>query len=220
MVDDSAARLYHAFVHQDPAAAITVIEDVRSSGVDQGALFDSLFAPAMAMLGGAWAGGIIDEYTFTQASVVAEQVTSFVTPPATAHDTGITVLIGAMHRDHHAMDKDIVAAALKEAGHRVIDLGVDVRPTDFLERAEETGARIVIVSAQMVGTARAVERVREMFTANGRDDLIMLVSGGPFAADSALAREVGANGVVKGAESALRLLARIERDHLNSGGES
>ena len=218
MADDAAARLYQAFVSQDPAAAISVIEEVRAAGVDQGALFDSLFAPAMAMLGGAWAGGVIDEYAFTQAAVVAEQVTSFVTPPATATDTGITVLIGAMHRDHHGVDKDILAATLKETGHRVIDLGVDVRPADFLERAEETGARIVVVSAQMMGTARAVGRVREMFTASGRNDLILLVSGGPFAADPALAREVGANGVIKGAESAMRLIARIARERLGGGG--
>lgn len=219
MATDAAARLYQAFVDQDPAAAIDVIEQARDGGMDQGALFDSLFAPAMAMLGGAWASGAIDEYTFTQAAVVAEQITSFATPPATAQDTGITVLVGAMHRDIHSIDKDIVAATLKEAGHRVIDLGVDVRPAEFLERAEETGARIVVVSAQMTATARSVSRVREMFAASGRDDVVLLVSGGPFVADPALAREVGANGIVRGAESALRLVSRIARDRLSGGGD-
>ncbi len=212
MGDDSAARLYQAFVSQDPAAAIAVIEGVRDSSSDKAKLFDSLFAPAMAMLGGAWAAGVIDEDTFTQASVVAEQVNSFVTPPATAHDTGITVLVGSMHRDVHSIDKNVIAAALREAGHRVIDLGVDVRPVDFFERAEETGARMVIVSAQMISTARAVSRIREVFEAQGRDDVIMLVSGGPFAADEGLARDVGANGVVRGAESALRLVERVARE--------
>jgi methanogenic corrinoid protein MtbC1 len=209
MADDTPARLYQAFVSQDPAQAISVIEKVRSSGVAQGQLFDQLFAPAMSLLGGAWATGAIDEYTFTQAAVVAEQITSFVTPPTTAQDTGVTVLLGAMHRDHHAIDKDITSAALKEAGHRVIDLGLDVRPAEFLERADETGARIVIVYAQMIGTATSVSRVREMFVAGGRDDLVLFVSGGPFSADVALAKQVGANGVVRGAESALKLVAKI-----------
>jgi len=211
MADDAAARLYQAFVSQDPAAAIAVIEKVKAGGVAQAQLFDQLFAPAMSLLGGAWANGTIDEYGFTQAAVVAEQITSFVTPPTTAQDTGITVLVGAMHHDHHAIDKDVTAAALKEAGHRVIDLGVDVRPAEFLERAEETGARIVIVFAAMAGTARSVERVREMFTAGGRDDLVLLVAGGPFSADVALAKAVGANGVVRGAESALKLVAKAAK---------
>lgn len=209
MAEDAPARLYQAFVNQDPAGAIAVIEKVKASGVPQAQLFDQLFAPAMSLLGGAWAAGTIDEYSFTQAAVVAEQITSFVTPPATAQDTGITVLVGTMHRDHHTIDKDIAAAALKEAGHRVIDLGSDVRPAEFLERAEETGARIVIVFAQMIGTAKSVSRVREMFDAGGRTDVVIFVAGGPFAADVRLAKSVGANGIVRGAEGALKLVAKV-----------
>ena len=218
MADDAAVRLYQAFVSQDPARAIAVVEQQRAAGVAQRRLFDHLFAPAMAVLGGAWASGEIDEYSFTQAAVVAEQVTSFVIAPSTAQDSGVTVLVGTMHRDLHAVDKDITAGALKEAGHRVIDLGVDVRPAEFLERAEESGARIVIVFAQMIGTARDVVRVREMFRAAGREDLVLLVAGSPFSADVALAKSVGANGIVRGAESALKLVARVGLPAKHSGG--
>lgn len=217
MADDGVAKLYQAFVSQDPSAAINVIERVKKGGLEQSQLFDSLFAPAMSLLGGAWANGSIDEYTFTQASVIAEQITSFVTPPATAQDTGVTVLAGCMHRDHHAIEKNIIGATLKEAGHRVIDLGVDVRPAEFLERLEETGSRIVIVFASMTETALAVERVREMFLAAGHDDVVMLVCGGPFAADIGLAKRVGANGVVRGAEAALKIIDKITRDKLSGG---
>ena len=208
MADDSAARLYQAFVSQDPAGAIGVIERSKRAGVAQAQLFDQFFAPAMSLLGGAWARGTIDEYTFTQAAVIAEQITSFVIPPTASGDTGITVLLGTMHHDLHTIEKDITAAALKEAGHRVIDLGADVRPSDFLERAEETGARVLIVYAQLAATARSVSRVREMFAAGGRKDVAILVAGGPFTADAKLARAIGANGVVRGAESALNLVAR------------
>jgi len=215
--NDAPARLYDAFVSQNPADAIAVIQRVKASGVAQAHLFDQLFAPAMSLLGGAWARGEIDEYGFTQAAVVAEQITSFVTPPTTAQDTGITVLVGTMHHDLHSIDKDIAAAALKEAGHRVIDLGTDVRPSEFLERAEETGARILIVFAQTMSTARSVLRVREMFSAGGRDDVVLFVAGGPFVADVSLARAVGANGIARGAESALKLVARVAA---KSGGAS
>jgi methanogenic corrinoid protein MtbC1 len=196
-------------VSQDPAQAIGVIERVKRSGVAQAQLLDQLFAPAMSLLGGAWASGAIDEYTFTQAAVIAEQITSFVIPPTSASDTGVTVLMGTMHHDFHTIDKDITAAALKEAGNRVVDLGSDVRPAEFLERAEETGARLIIVYAQQIGTARSVSRVREMFTAAGRDDIAILVAGGPFVADAQLAKSVGANGIVRGAESALKLVAKV-----------
>jgi len=209
---EGAADLYQAFVDQDPAEAIQVVERARASGVAQDNLFDSLYAPAMGLLGGAWAAGEIDEIVFTQAAVVAEQIGSFVMPSAARRDTGVTVIVGTMHRDHHSIARTIIGATLKEAGYRVNDLGGDVRPADFLERVEETGARIVIVFAEMMATARAAGRVREAFAASGLDDVVILVSGGPFAADPALARAVGANGVVPGAESALKLLARVTRD--------
>lgn len=217
---EEAAHLYQAFVDQDPAAAIQVVERARTSGIVQDSLFDELYAPAMGLLGGAWAAGTIDEVTFAQASVVAEQVGSFVMPAVARRDTGVSVIVGTMHRDRHSIGRTIIAATLKEAGYRVNDLGVDVRPADFLERVEETGARIIIVFAEIMNTARAVARVREMFTTNGLDDVVMLVSGGPFAADASLAREVGANGVIPGAESALKLVARVARDLAAAGDET
>lgn len=217
MAADEAAKLYQAFVDQDPASAIQVVERVRASGVAQDALFDAIYAPAMGLLGGAWASGVIDEMTFTQASVVAEQVGSFVMPSVAKRDTGVTVIVGTMHRDHHAINRTIVAATLKEAGFRVNDLGSDVRPADFLERVEETGARILIVFAEMMQTARAVARVREMLSSAGHDDVAVLAGGGPFVADEGLAKEVGANGVVLGAESALKMVARVARDLATAG---
>jgi hypothetical protein len=46
----------------------------------------------------------------------------------------------------------------------------------------------------------------------------MLVAGDPFRADVELAKDVGANGVVRGAESAIKLVGRVARERL--GGES
>lgn len=218
MVSEEATHLYEAFVSQNPGKAIQVVERVRASGVPQTQLFDSLYVPAMSLLGGAWAEGRIDEIVFTQASVVAEQIGSFVMPPLTRPDTGVTVVIGSIHRDRHGIMKDIVASALKEAGYRVNDLGVGVRAADFLERLEETGARVVIVFAEMLATARAVAGVRDLLNAENREDAVMLVAGGPFVADPGLARAVGANGVIVSAESALKLLGRVREDLL--GGDA
>lgn len=217
MSDDAPVRLYKGFVGQDPAAAIKVIEDARAAGTSQAELFDTVFAPALALLGAAWAAGDVDEVTFTQAAVVAEQITSFVTPPAAVVDTGVTVLIGCVRKDRHAVMKNIIAAALKEAGNRVIDLGVDARAAEFLEKVEETGARIVIVCAEILQTASTVGGVRELLSSGGHGDVVLLVAGGPFEADTELAKRVGSNGVVRGAESAIKLVARVAEERLAAG---
>lgn len=212
MAEEDVVRLYRSLVARDAAGAIATVEQVRGAGVAQERLFDELFVPAMSLLGGAWAAGEVDELAFTQAAVVAEQIASFVMPPAARQDRGVSVVVGAMHRDRHAVRKNVIGAALSEAGYRVSDLGVDVRPTDFLARVEETGARILVVCAETMATARVVGRVREMLASAAHDDVVLLVAGGPFDADATLARDAGANGVLHGAESALRVVATAARD--------
>jgi methanogenic corrinoid protein MtbC1 len=216
-VSDAIESLYRSFVDQDPAEAIAVVERARSGGLDREQLFAEVFVPATAMLGAAWAESRIDEMTFTQAALVADQVLSFVTPQAAASDTGVTVVVACIEGELHAVTRNVVVAALKEAGHRVIDLGVDVIPGTMLEKLEETSASILIVVAEQTGTALAVRRVTDLLDGVGRRDVIVLVGGGPFAADSGLARSVGANGVVRGAESALGVVATVVRDRL--GGD-
>jgi len=208
MSGDATARLYGAFVSRDPAEAIAVVEQAKLSGMAQAGMLDQLFAPAMSLLGAAWASGALDEYAFAEAAVVAEQVSSFIVPPTPSTAAELTIIVGTMHRDHHTIGKAIAGAALREAGYRVIDLGADVRPSEFLERAEEAAARIAFVFAEQLETARSVVRVREMFASAGRGDAVIFVSGGPLSADEKLAKAVGANGVARGAEGALALVAK------------
>lgn len=210
MADDAVAQLYQAFVAHDTSRAISVIEAARKAGYAQAQIFDQLFAPAMALLGAAWARAIVDEYAFTQAAVVAEQVLGFVTPPPVAKDTRVTVLMGTIQGDDYEIDRNIIGAALREAGHRVIDLGADVLPSDFLSQAEETGSAIVIVFAQKVGPAHQLRRVREMFAAGGRE-AVLFVCGAPFSAEPSLARANGANGIIKGVGSALKLVDKAAK---------
>lgn len=217
MADGGVTRLFDSFMQQEPSSAIAVIEEAKRSGIPQDGLFDALFVPAVAMLGAAWASGEVDEIAFTQAAVVAEQLTSFVTPALTAPATGVTIVIGCAVHEHHDINKNIVASALKQAGHRVVDLGVSVRASGFLEKAEETGAPIVIICAEMMATAASVAGVRQALDAAGHRNTVLLVAGGPFAADRSLARGAGANGVIRGASSALRMVERVVKDRIAAG---
>jgi methanogenic corrinoid protein MtbC1 len=214
---DATTKLYRAIADRDPAAAIGVIEAARGAGMEQAELFEQLYVPALAMLGAEWASGRLDEIAFTEAAVVAEQVTSFVVPPATSPDRGVTVVAGCLQGDRHELRKNIFTAALKTAGYRVLDLGVDVSPAEFLAAVDETGARIVLGFAEMVATAQVVARVREMLEGAGRSEVVLLVVGGPFEADPDVARVLGANGVANSAQAVLRLLDRVAAERLGGG---
>jgi methanogenic corrinoid protein MtbC1 len=215
-VADAVERLYRSIADRDPAGAIAVIEAARAAGMPQPELFMELYVPALARLGAAWAAGSLDELAFTEAAVVAEQVTSFVVPPATSPDRGVTIVAGCLEGDRHDLRKNVFAAALKTAGYRVLDLGVDVSPAAFLAGVDETGARLVIGFAEMTATASGVSRVREIFDASGRDDVVLLVVGGPFEADADSARALGANGVANSAQAILRLVDRVAAERLGA----
>jgi methanogenic corrinoid protein MtbC1 len=210
-VGDAPTRLFEAFVARDPARAISVIQDAADSGMSHLQLFDQVYAPALSLLGGAWADGSVDEYAFTEASVVAEQITSFVTPAtATATtDASLSIAVLTLAGDRHTIDKNIVSAALKEAGYRVFDLGSGLRATEAISGIERTAATVLIVFTHSAGATESVHELGAMLRSSGHEDVAMFVSGGSFAADVDLAKAAGANGIVRGAESALGLVAQV-----------
>ena len=208
MASDAPVRLYQAFIADDPARAISVIADAKASGIGHDRLFDQVFAPALAMLGAAWARGSLDEYRFTQAAVVADQVASFVAP-GSVPDTGTTIVVATMQGELHTARKAIISGALSQAGYRIVDLGSDVLPSAILERVRESRARIVIVFAETVAAAASVGRVREMLDSGGQGGVALLVAGGPFSAEESRARSAGAQGVVRSAEGALRVVGSL-----------
>lgn len=68
------------------------------------------------------------------------------------------VLLGTVQGDIHDMGKNILAMLLRCYGLTVIDLGVDVAPTEFVARAVETKPDIVGLSALLT---TAYEKMRE-----------------------------------------------------------
>ena len=89
-------------------------------------------------------------------------------------------IIGTVKGDVHSIGKDLFGTLLKVAGFEVHNLGVNVHPGKFLEKAEETGAEILGLSALMTTTMPGMREVIEFFQAKGiRDKYTILVGGGP-----------------------------------------
>ncbi len=92
---------------------------------------------------------------------------------------GVAV-IGTVKGDVHSIGKDLFGTLLKVAGFEVHNLGVNVHPGKFLEKAEETGAEILGLSALMTTTMPSMREVIEFLQAKGiRDRHTILVGGGP-----------------------------------------
>lgn len=89
------------------------------------------------------------------------------------------VVLGAPLGDVHDIGKGIVSQLLRYSGFEVIDLGVNVKPQDFLEAAAGSGASIVGISTLIT---MAYESLRETvlgFQREGlRDDVKIMLGGG------------------------------------------
>jgi 5-methyltetrahydrofolate--homocysteine methyltransferase len=71
--------------------------------------------------------------------------------------TGCRVVLATVQGDIHDIGKNIVKLLLENYGFTVLDLGKDVPPEEIAERAAESGAPLVGLSALMTTTVPAME---------------------------------------------------------------
>jgi len=102
------------------------------------------------------------------------------------------VVIGTVKGDVHNIGKNIVAITLTAAGYNVVDLGIDVEASTFVEEAARIQADVIAVSALMTFTARNMKMVTEYLDMEGvRSKYKVIFGGGPLNAQ--WAKEMGAD---------------------------
>lgn len=90
------------------------------------------------------------------------------------------VVLGTVKGDIHDLGKDVVALMLRGAGFEVIDLGVDVPPSKFVEAIKESGATIVGMSVFLtMAYESATETVNAIKEAGLRNKVSIMIGGGP-----------------------------------------
>ncbi len=101
-------------------------------------------------------------------------------------------VVGTVKGDLHDIGKNLVVMMLKGAGLEIHDLGVDVEPSVFLEKAEEIGADVIGMSALLTTTMPNMKDVVDLLNEKGvRDKYIVMVGGAPV--NESFAEEIGAD---------------------------
>jgi len=115
------------------------------------------------------------------------------------------IILGTIIGDLHDIGKEIIKTLLISAGFEVYDLGVDVPPEKFVEKAREVGARIIGISAllstSIVNSAEVVKKLRE----EGIRDKVKVIVGGA-AARSWMIEEYGVDAIVNDAVKGLEII--------------
>jgi methanogenic corrinoid protein MtbC1 len=70
-----------------------------------------------------------------------------------------TVIIGTVEGDLHDIGKNLVAMMVEGNGYKVVDLGVDVKPEQFVNSLKENPGAFVGLSALLTTTMPGMERI-------------------------------------------------------------
>lgn len=101
-------------------------------------------------------------------------------------------IIGTVKGDLHDIGKNLVSMMLKGAGFEVYDIGVDVSPEAFIDKAEEEGADIICMSALLTTTMTNMQGVIDELKNRGlREKYIVMIGGAPV--NESFAQQIGAD---------------------------
>ncbi|MBI00884.1 MAG: cobalamin-binding protein [Chloroflexi bacterium] len=118
------------------------------------------------------------------------------------------VVMGTVKGDLHDIGKNLCIMMLQGSGFDVIDLGVDVSPDDFIDAIENSGSKLLGMSALLTTTVPNMGRTIEAFIdADLRDDVEIMVGGAPVTQE--FADDMGADGYGKDALDCVATARRL-----------
>lgn len=129
------------------------------------------------------------------------------------------VVIGVVQGDTHDIGKNLVRIMMETEGFEVIDLGRDIPPINFVEKAKEVGASIIVLSTLMTTTMDGMAEVINILKSQGlKDKIKVMIGGGPIS--QSYADKIGADGYTtdasKAAKFAKDLVSKMKDNGLNS----
>lgn len=119
-----------------------------------------------------------------------------------------SVVIGTVKGDIHDIGKNIVVAMLEGTGFKVYDIGVDVPPMTFVEKAEEVKADVIAASS-LLSTTMPYQQdiIRFLDDLGTRSRYKVIVGGAPVTAE--WANKIGADGYAENAMKAVEMVTNL-----------
>ena len=117
-------------------------------------------------------------------------------------------LIGTVEGDIHSIGKNIVATMLSAVGFEVIDMGVDVKTGEFIERVRELEPDILGLSALMTTTMTKQRDIIEALREADLRDGVKIIVGGALVTEDWV-EDIGADACGLDAGSAVQTALRL-----------
>jgi corrinoid protein of di/trimethylamine methyltransferase len=210
----SAEALYQqladAVVEMDEDAAADLSRQAVDQGVDAFEAIDKGLARGMSRAGELFEE---EEYFVPELIICADAMNAGIAilkphlkPDAVAEQH--KAVIGVIEGDTHDIGKNLVRIMLESSGFEVLDLGRDISPKTFVDKAVESQAELILVSSLMTTTMDGMAEIVRILKERGiREQFKVAVGGGPVS--QAFADRIGADGYAKNAAEAVRLCRNL-----------
>lgn len=203
-------KLADAVVDMDEDIAIAISEEVIAQNYDAFEAIDKGLSAGMEKAGKLFEE---EEYFIPELLMCSEAMYAGldILKPHIKVDKSevkLKVIIGVVEGDTHDIGKNLVKIMLETSGFDVIDLGRDVPPSIFVERAKEEKASIIALSTLMTTTMdNMAEVIRILDKENIREKFKIMIGGGPIS--QGFADKIGADGYSVNAADAVRLARKL-----------
>ncbi|MCL2117810.1 MAG: corrinoid protein [Planctomycetaceae bacterium] len=202
--------IYSAIIEGDRDAAVAEVQAELERGVSPQLILDESLVPAMDRVSELFDA---NEYFVPELMIAARamQGCMAILDPHLKR-SGIKkagrVVLGTVVGDMHDIGKNLVGSMLEGGGFEVIDLGVNVAPETFLEKAREMEGTIIGLSALLTTTMPAMRRVVELRDSLGLQSSHRVIIGGAPVTQE-YANEINADGYSETASGAVALARRL-----------
>lgn len=177
-------KLIEAMVEMKEQEALERAKDLISSGEDPLKILNAC-SEALETVGKRFETG---EYFLPQLILAGEmlrQISEMLKPKLKDKTTSVTseslgkVLIGTVKGDIHDIGKDIVTFMLQVNGFNVLDLGIDVPPSKFVDAIKDFQPQVVGMSCLLTLAFESMkETVEAIKNAGLREEVKIMVGGG------------------------------------------
>jgi methanogenic corrinoid protein MtbC1 len=175
-------RLVHEVSELQEEQALATVRQILESETEPALVLDAC-RDAMAIVGKRFEEGLYFVPELVLAGELLSEIKRLAQPKLagsrSAERVG-KVVIGTVKGDIHDIGKDIVAFMLDANGFEVHDLGVDVPPAAFVEKARLVGADIVALSGLLTVVFEPMKAtVNALRGAGLRENLKVMIGGAP-----------------------------------------
>lgn len=199
-----------SLVTYDKAKAQDVANRAIAAGMPPDKLMQKGFVVGIRKLGEAFDEGevYLPELMLAAAAMEAAMEICNAALPEGKNETRGVVVMGTVEGDVHDIGKAIVCAYLRANGFDVYDLGRDVPPVDFVEKAIEVNADVIGASALLTATMRKQAEIIEELNERGiRGDYKVIVGGAPNT--QGFADSIGADALGKDASDGVKKIEEL-----------